>query len=299
MHQDLPQELSLGRLFGLADAPCLHTRPVRDAVFGVTYLDCRVEAHSPRVVTLPKQDCFFLMLYLEDTRHCDLMDDGCEHPLRTYRKGSMCLVDLAEGASIRLYETLQSLAFIIPRALLAEVSEFSSAPAARSLRCLRGTPDDVVFSLGKVLLPLLDQQQFAPSPVLGHVAVAICAHLLHRHGDIKDPQESRFAEFQEKKTTDLWVKDFENNAELDAMTHAAGLPIAHFSKAFQLAKGQTLQAWLILYRVALAKRYLAEHEHSFHEIASLSGFRDAAHFFDDFTTVTGFSPEVWRKRWLN
>lgn len=190
MHEDSMRGLSIGRLFGVSNAPHLRIRPVREAVFSVTYLECRVDVSGSRVVNIPKQDCFFLMLYLDDTRHCDLMPDGRESAIMDYHKGSLCLVDLAEGASIRLYDTLRSLAFLIPRALLAEVSEFSNAPGARNLRGCRGAYDNVMGNLGGVLLPLLQQQHSTPSPVLGHVAVAICAHLLHRYGDTK-PQNQR------------------------------------------------------------------------------------------------------------
>jgi AraC family transcriptional regulator len=301
MQKSLKSELSVGGLFGISNAPFLVTRPVRYADLAVTHLVCQLEPGATRVVRIPEQDCFFLMLYLEDTFHCDLTPDGGESAVRHYCKGSICLVDLADGASIKLHHTLHALAFIVPRDLLAEVSEFSKAPKARSLGCRRGEHDDVMWSLGRVLLPLFEQNEEAYKPVLGHVAVAICAHLLHQHG--AGPTERRegahLSMWQVKTAKAFMVDHFNENLDLDAISKVVGLSESRFCKEFEMATGQTPLEWLTHYRVIQAKHYFMEHDHGFEDIAVLSGFRDLAHFCDDFSKVTGFSPERWRNRWLN
>ncbi|MGV8937391.1 MAG: helix-turn-helix domain-containing protein [Allorhizobium sp.] len=301
MEDDLKSELSVGGLFGVADAPFLVTRPVRDADLSVTHLVCCLEPGATRVVCIPKQDCYFLMLYLDDSYHCDLTPDGEESAVRHYRKGSICLVDLAEGASIRLHDTLHSLAFMIPRRLLNEVSEFSKAPKARNLRCRRGENDEVMRNLGTVLLPLFEPEQPKPSPVLGHVAVAICAHLLHQHGDMSADSKPGpdLSVWQEKAAKDFMAAHFTDNIEVSMVAKAAGLAEARFSVGFEKVTGQTPDEWLAAYRVAQAKRHLMEHQCSLEEVAALSGFRDLVHFDHEFCSLTGASPGRWRNRWLN
>lgn len=108
---------------------------------------------------------------------------------------------------------LDSLAFHLPRALFREVSTFSHAPAATSLRCRRGEVDDVMHNLALALLPLLAENEGEPGAVLQHIAVAICAHLLHSYPDRANASGGPdLSVWQEKAVKDFmidhWAKDF-------------------------------------------------------------------------------------------
>ncbi len=183
MSQRTGTEEGVGAHFGLPYAPCLPARPVRDAGFSVTRLEWRLNGEANRLVSLPPDSAYFLMLYLKDAYHCDVAPDGTESETLRFRLGSVCLVDLAHGACIRLFSDLDSLAFQLPRELIREVSEFSAAPRATTLRCRRGEDDDVLRNLGAALLPLFERQGNSHTAVLQHIAIAICAHLLHAYGD--------------------------------------------------------------------------------------------------------------------
>lgn len=166
-----------------------------------------------RIVSLPAADAYFLMFYFKDVMHSDVVPGESESEIRRYRQGSVCLVDLVEGASIRLVSDLDSLAFHLPRALFREVSTFSHAPAATSLRCRRGEVDDVMHNLALALLPLLAENEGEPGAVLQHIAVAICAHLLHSYPDRANASGGPdLSVWQEKAVKDFmidhWAKDF-------------------------------------------------------------------------------------------
>jgi AraC family transcriptional regulator len=301
MQDNMGERFSLGAGFGLSNAPLIVTRPVRDAELSVAHLMCPVASGSTQAVSLPAQDCFFMMLYLEDTHHCDVAVDGGETPVRLYRKGAVCIVDLAQGASIRLHSPLHALGFLIPRPLLAEISEFSRAPEAKTLRCRRGEHDDVIWNMGKALLPLFDQQPSQRSCLVGHLAVAICAHLLHVHGDGSDSKArgAGLSVWQEKAAKDFMAHHFVQRLELGMIAKAADFPEAGFALAFERTTGKTPQQWLTDYRITQAKRYLTGHDHTLEQIASLCGFATLASFQDEFAAITGFSVERWRNRWLN
>ncbi|WP_292443559.1 hypothetical protein [Mesorhizobium sp.] len=137
-------------------------------------------------MSLPAADAHFLMLYLESAAHADILSDGSHTKVRDYPAGSVCLVDLSAGAAIRLYSRLHSLSFVLPRRLLAEVSQHSSN-GPTDLRCLRGAFDPVLSSLSAALLPLF-WKRGGSDALLRHLALAICAHLLHEHGDGPGPR---------------------------------------------------------------------------------------------------------------
>jgi hypothetical protein len=51
------------------------------------------------------------------------------------------------------------------------------------IACAPGLVDPVMESLGAAVLALLDGPQRASSTVSEHLAIAICAHLVHRFGN--------------------------------------------------------------------------------------------------------------------
>lgn len=180
-HKDLT---CVGLYFGTPEAPSLTTVPIRAAGFSVTSICKEFEPGGANDVPLPAADAYFLMLYLEDAAHADIRPDGSATPVRHYERGSICLVDLADGARIRLASRLRALAFVLPKALFDEAAALSPGMASRRLVCRRGEPDSVLGNLGTALLALLGSRaEPSPPALLRHVAVAICAHLLHQYGE--------------------------------------------------------------------------------------------------------------------
>lgn len=301
MRENIGENHSLAASFGLSSAPLLVTKPVQDAELSIAHLECFLPPAGSQLVCLPPQNCFFMLLYLKDTRHCDVGPDGRESAVRHYPEGSICLVDLAEGAAIRLHDTLHALAFLIPYGLLDEVSTFSKAPEAKTLRCLRGQNDDVIWNMGKALLPLFEQHHSQRSCVLGHLAVAICAHLLHTHGDFSTNTsvDFEFSITHEKAAKDFMLAHFGQPLEMESVARALGLSKLDFERGFEQSTGRSPLQWLTEYRVMRAKRYIDGREYTFEEVAKLSGFVDLEQLSYHFTATTGFSLQRWRNRGLN
>lgn len=289
----------VGACFGEANAPFLVVRPVRDARFSATRLACRLGGALSRLVSLPADDAYFLMFYFTDAMHCDVAADGSNGEIQRYRQGSICLVDLAHGASVRLVSDLDALAFRLPRALFREVAEFSNAPTATSLRCRRGEVDDVMLNLAVALLPLFREDGNDPGPVLQHIAVAICAHLLHSYPDrAAATGEAALSIWQEKAAKDFLIDHWTEDYSPAATAAAARLPEADFTPGFVSVTGRTPEQWLMRYRIGQAKRYLVEDGGVPADIAARCGFADEVGFVEAFREVTGVSPSDWRARWL-
>lgn len=245
-------ELSgVGLYFGTPEAPSLTTVPIRSASFSVTSIRRELDGAEANDVRLPACDAYFLMLYLEDADHADIRADGSCEPVRHYERGSICLVDLDEGAAIRLHSRLNSLAFVLPKALFEEAASLSSGVEARRLACRRGRPDSVLGNLGTALLALLGGgRETSPPALLRHVAVAICAHLLHRYGEAPDsapPSSGRDAIILDGKRDDdppLSAIVMGHDLPLDIAARRCGFDDPdRFNAAFATGAGITPAGW--------------------------------------------------------
>ena len=132
-------------------------------------------------VVVPAHNSYFLMLYLGDTSHCDVEADGSQSVTRQFCRGSICLIDILNGAQISLKASLNAIAFVIPHVLVDEIASLSSSESSVELQRIRGTSDPVIASLGTALQPLFDRTGKSDHVLLQHIAMAICAHLIHHY----------------------------------------------------------------------------------------------------------------------
>jgi AraC-like DNA-binding protein len=287
----------VGAYFGVPDAPCLTTTPVRSSSFCVTRVERQLNGDEAVVVDLPASDSYLLMLYLENTCHADLRPDGTLADARIYRQGSICLVDLAQGASILLRESLNALAFFLPRALFDELAEMSNTTRLHHLRCRRGEADPVIESLGIALLPLFESGHASPPALLQHLASAICAHVLHDYSDEamrNGAADSSLAVWQEKAVKEYMLDHLGEDLSIALIASSIGYSANHFGREFKRATGLTPHQWLTRMRVEKAKQMLAQTSPGLATIADLCGFTDQSHFTKVFQRATGMTPAVWR-----
>ncbi len=293
---------SVGPYFGLPNAPCLRLTPVHVAPFSVTRIQRAASDRENVTVDLPPQNAYFVMLYLRDVRHRDILADGSRTDVSLYRKGSICLVDLACGASICLHSELDSLAFNLPRSLFQEVIATSPEAKLQELRCKRGEFDPVMRNLGVALLPLFERSLVETPAALQYIAVAICAHLLHHYVEVPPRDhpstKSSLSVWQEKAAKEFMIDHIGSDISVAAIAASAGLSSSHFSQRFKDATGLTPHQWLLKMRVAQAKELLADRSMNLSEIAAKCGFADQSHFTKVFVREAGTTPAAWRNRSL-
>lgn len=281
----------MGLYFGTPEAPCLTTVPIRSATFSVTSIRKDVAEGEMADVRLPPADAYFLMLYLDDVDHADIHADGTCTPVHRYERGAICLVDLEDGAAIRLHSRLTSLAFVLPKALFEEAAALPPGAGTNRLVCRRGKPDGVLANLGTALLALLrGGGASSPPALLRHMAVAICAHLLHQYG--QTPGDASGDMPLEAK-----VKDEGGETSLALIASVIGLAEAPFLKDSR--RTTPGNAWQMKTRVERAMEALAESQLSLETVARRSGFDDIAHFDKAFFAKTGMTPADWCRRRLN
>ncbi|TWF52275.1 AraC family transcriptional regulator [Neorhizobium alkalisoli] len=297
MESICPEAGAVGRYFGTPQADCLTTIPVRSAPFSVTRITRDVVDGDVFRVELPAQPAYFLMLYVEDTVHSDTLADGTETPLRRYERGSVCLVDMQDGACITLYSSLKALGFVLPRQLLDEVADMSLLTRPNRLRCRRAWPDEVMGNLGMAMAPLFDAPSASPPSLLRHIALAVCAHLLHDYGDEtmrNGVSDSALSIQQEKSAKEFMLANMAGDISVAEIAAAAGLSANHFSEQFKRATGLTPYQWLTRMRIDQAKDFLRSRRLALPLIADRCGFTDQSHFTKVFSRETGMTPAAWR-----
>jgi hypothetical protein len=157
--------------------PCLNSIPFETSRVSAWHIRHRLNDGEGAVLQLDPEAAYFAMIYLRPVIHCDLLADGQVRPARQYDEGSICLVDLSQGAAIRLSSELDGIGLVLPVFLLSEIAErFPQLNVMARLR--RNSPDLVLYKLGRALLPFLRGTDDAASPALQHILAALCLQLL-------------------------------------------------------------------------------------------------------------------------
>lgn len=296
MHQDVSLDTGVGRHFGVATAPFMSVRPVGNAPFSVTHLSRPACVDNLQATHLPAEPAYFMMLYLRDTDHCDVVAGGMETAVRCYRKASVCLVDLREGASIRLHSDLEALAFQLPYGLFSEIGNLPHAPGAMPLRCLRGSGDRIMWNIGCALLPLFERHDASVEAVLRPIAMAVCIHLMqHYKSKVSGSAEAPLTVWQEKEAKEFMADHLQNGIAVAEVAGKVGMSASDFVDTFESTVGITPQRWLALLRVERAKEYLYDRRLTVAEIAARCGFADELQLNTVFLDQTGTTPHVWRR----
>lgn len=275
-------------LFGLDDVPALTVAPLGDATMTVMHLAGADAGGDGREVALPPIDAYLLQLYLADVRHCDVLPEGRETPVRLYPRGSLCLVDLSAGMTIRIEGGYDILAFHVPHALIAEQVAASQVPPVRGLVTCRAAEDPVVRHLGGALLPLFGGIAPAPSETLGFLASGLAAHLVHRYARVTSDSVEDLARFLRQGIA--------RGVGLDTLAGTLRFLPPGFAEAFAVGVGAEPLPWLRREAVEQAKGLLATGERSITEIARACGFSDGGELRRHFVALAGMSPSAWRRR---
>lgn len=166
-----------GKRLLLSQFSSLRVVPFRREAMSAWRLVQAVGKADGAVFHLDAQPAYFAMIYLGPVTHCDLLRHGEALPPRSYDRGSICLVDLSDGAEIRLSTDLDAVGVILPFSLVDEVAlRFPELRVRPRLR--RNAPDPVVHKLGLALVPFLSGEDDQTSPALQHIIAALCIQLV-------------------------------------------------------------------------------------------------------------------------
>ena len=175
----------LGRYFEVPRAPALVMLPARATPFVATRLTCLPDQLGMKQ-EIPAEDAFVVTLHLAGVGHHELWVRGRPSVVRAYAPGAISIVDLRDEVASYLGTPLDALQFYVPHALVRAVAHAAGLARVSGLACAPGLVDPVVCNLGAAVLALFERRDTARSAVRQHLALAICAHLVHRFGHHAD-----------------------------------------------------------------------------------------------------------------
>lgn len=284
--------------FGIGAARALVIRPLREAKLSVVHLD-HVYGDAEHPVFLPADDAFLLMLYLVDVDHRDIRPDQTVAPLKTYPKGSVCLISLRHGAAISIRGHFEALAFHIPNSHFAELAEEAGEPRVDDLATCRGIDDQVIRNIGGALMPMFDMPDEVRDQLLPHIGLALNAHLAHRYG--RSPAQrlsasGRLSPMQEKRIKTYMAANLSANMTVDQIADATGFSVDELRSGFLNTTGQSVAEWMSAYRMTRAQAQLSRTGDPIAQVAATCGFADEHTFIDAFSKTVGVAPAEWRSR---
>ena len=288
----------VGNYFGVPDAPHAEVSPLGGFSFSVTRILRHPEIEGLREVMLPRSMCYFLILYLADASHSDIKPDGTLEIEKVYRAGTLCLVDLEQGAAIHLSTALDAIAIAIPKGLLLEVSRMPNAPAASSLRSKRGIADPTMESLGISLRAHVESGTASESRSFKHLAIAICAHLLQSYGQWASGRPSDFGMLnavQIAQAQDFIVSRLRGKISGQEIAASLGISEILLEEGLINAVGYDLVEFINRTRLENAKRLLEARHLSVRSIAEECGFDSEKSFVQAFSRCTGMEPGSWQR----
>lgn len=172
----------LGRYFELPSVPALVMLPAPKTPFVATRITCLPDQLGMKQ-EIPPEDAFVVTLHLVGVGHHELWVRGRPSVVRAYVPGAISIVDLRDEVASYLGSPLDALHFYVPRALVDAVTDAAGLARVSGIACPAGLVDPVMGNLGAAVLALLDGPQRASSATSEHLAIAICAHLVHRFGN--------------------------------------------------------------------------------------------------------------------
>jgi AraC-like DNA-binding protein len=161
--------------------------------------------------------------------------------------------------------------------------------------------------LARMILPLmegirseLESKQEGYHMLVKGLLLQICAHLLRYYSSEIDPAAWRkltasFSKF--RLISDYMQDNFHQPLELSQLAETLQLSSSRVSRLFQEVLGRGFKDYLLLLRLAEARRLLVRTDMPVTEVCFASGFQSVSSFYRLFAKAEGVSPTVYRNKY--
>jgi AraC family transcriptional regulator len=289
---------AFGRRFGAEAAPAFVTRSLRKSEVAVTYLRQDIptfEMSEPQ----PFEDAFLVSYVLQDNPRYALWENGRPVPSRPVLAGETTFYDFKARPIIHVNNPMNALHFYVPRAAFDALADQSELARIGELNIPHGhgVDDLTIRALGTTLLPAFRHPEQASRLFVDCVTLALCAHVAHRYGGMREPGIKRggLAPWQERRALELLDAHLDGDITPGLLAQECRLSPSHFARAFRVSTGLAPHQWLLHRRVAKAKAALRDSDASLSAIALACGFADQSHFTRVFSRCVGIPPAAWRR----
>ena len=285
---------------GLKTAPLLTTRSLPGQQISATHIVCGPE-HIGMTARVPREDTFQVAINLTDMPIHEVWSKGRPLISEGWAEDSMRIVNLAGDIAGRIFYPHEVIGLDIPRASLDSFTDEAGGRRAANLSCPPGTKDLTVTHLVRALLPAFARPQEASALFVDHTILAVCSHLVQRHGGgiFQSAAITRggLTPAQTARAKDLLANNLKADLCIADIAKECGVSRQHFIKAFKKTVGCTPHQWLQRQRVNLVKDLLGNTPMPISEIALKAGFADQSHLTRVFGAFVGDTPAVWRRQY--
>jgi AraC family transcriptional regulator len=127
---------------------------------------------------------------------------------------------------------------------------------------------------------------------------AACAQLLRNYAEVRYPLSGplRLTNDQLRRAIEYIHENLRESLDLASIAQAAGLSAFHFARLFKEATGDTPFQFVTHTRMECAKQFLRKTRLPISEIGERVGYRTPSHFSARFRTISGCSPDSYRRR---
>ena len=124
-----------------------------------------------------------------------------------------------------------------------------------------------------------------------------CARILHNYAEVRYPLAGppRLTDDQLRKAIDYIHDNLGASLDLRSISQVAGLSEFHFARLFKTATGVAPFQFVTRARMERAKQLLRQTRLPVFQIADRVGFQKPSHFSARFRTISGCSPDSYRK----
>jgi AraC-like DNA-binding protein len=285
--------------FGLSSAPTLITSRLTKAP--ITFSRLRRDWPERRPTKrAPREDAYAIHIALRAVGPCETWMSGRKFGSDTMPEGATTLLTLDSGPSTCCHSAYDFMRIHIPRLALDEFADDADLPRPGHLRApfFKITLDSVLFQFATAALSAVQRPAEASSLFLGHIALAILAHVHRTY--LGSSTEARrllggLAPWQERRTKELMRARLHRRLSMAELASECGLSCTHFTRAFRQSTGLPPHRWLLGYRVAKAKALLLADDHSLEDVALACGFADQCHLTRVFSRHVRESPAAWQR----
>jgi AraC family transcriptional regulator len=127
----------------------------------------------------------------------------------------------------------------------------------------------------------------------------LCIQLLRKHAVLSIPvtrPRAGLAPWQVKRVTTYMLERASESLTLDELAGVIHLSRFHFCTAFRLATGKTPHEWLMIQRIGMAKKLLADRALNITEVGLGIGYATPSAFTAAFRKIVGCTPTDFRRR---
>ena len=177
-------------------------------------------------------------------------------------------------------------------------SEAGILLTSSQLRDLPLFTDPDLCNAGVMLRDVLTTESVGADLLFESLARVFLIKLIQKYGDLPEEEVELSSSFTSKhyqKVLDYVQEQYQQSITVEKLAGAAAMSVAHFSRLFKKATGQSPMAFVMAYRVEQAKKKLSQSHIPIIDIAMECGFADQSHFNRVFKKHQGTTPKAYRQ----